>query len=311
MILSIIAQDKTLITYRPKLNELTGSITATILLQQIMHWWEAMGNKEFYKFKAPCKHPEYKEGDSWIESLGMTIYEFDSAFKKLKDLGLVSTRNTMDRKTYYSIDEDRLEACISAIYLNGKNQDRKLEKTDIVSGKNQSSITINKDYTKTTKEGQAPQKQNSYQLEKEIKLTNKQIEYLELVFCNPLFEILRSDKFPKLNQKEIELAILQYAEGKHQLQFNSFIINLERTNNDKIQKEMLEKKANKNKEWYEPEKTKQEKHTQIGVSGRSYLNNEEMTGFLTYFDFDYDEELMLSHKEKYEKQGYKIELEGY
>ena len=86
MILSIIAQDKTLITYRPKLNELTGSITATILLQQIMYWWDISGNKEFYKFKAPCKHPDYKEGDSWTESLGMTIYEFDSAYKKLKEL---------------------------------------------------------------------------------------------------------------------------------------------------------------------------------------------------------------------------------
>jgi hypothetical protein len=172
---------------------------------------------------------------------------------------------------------------------------------------NQSSLSINQ----SIEGGQAPQKQNSYEVEKEIKLTNKQIEYLELVFCNPLFEMLRSDKFPKLTNKEIELAILQYAEGKHQLQFNSFMINLERTNNDKIQKEMLEKKANKNKEWYDPEKTKKEKYTQIGVSGRSYLNNEEMTGFLARFDFDFDEENILNHKKEYEKQGYKIELEGY
>jgi len=174
-----------------------------------------------------------------------------------------------------------------------------------------SSIRYKKNKIEELGEGQAPQKQNSYEVEKEIKLTNKQIEYLELVFCNPLFEMLRSDKFPKLTNKEIELAILQYAEGKHQLQFNSFMINLERTNNDKIQKEMLEKKANKNKEWYDPEKTKKEKYTQIGVSGRSYLNNEEMTGFLARFDFDFDEENILNHKKEYEKQGYKIELEGY
>ena len=172
---------------------------------------------------------------------------------------------------------------------------------------NQSSLSINQ----SIEGGQPPKKQNSYEVEKEIKLTNKQIEYLELVFCNPLFEMIRYEKFPKLNQKEIELAILQYAEGKHQLQFNSFIINLERTNNDKIQKEMLEKKVNKNKEWYDPEKTKKEKYTQIGVSGRSYLNNEEMTGFLARFDFDFDEENILNHKKEYEKQGYKIELEGY
>ena len=91
---------------------------------------------------------------------------------------------------------------------------------------NQSSLSINQ----SIEGGQPPKKQNSYEVEKEIKLTNKQIEYLELVFCNPLFEMIRYEKFPKLNQKEIELAILQYAEGKHQLQFNSFIINLERKN---------------------------------------------------------------------------------
>ena len=110
---------------------------------------------------------------------------------------------------------------------------------------NQSSLSINQ----SIEGGQPPKKQNSYEVEKEIKLTNKQIEYLELVFCNPLFVMLRSDKFPKLNQKEIELAILQYAEGKHQLQFNSFIINLERTNGDKIQKEMLKAKVEKTAEW--------------------------------------------------------------
>ena len=43
----------------------------------------------------------------------------------------------------------------------------------------------------------------------------------------------------------------------------------------------VRKKVNKNKEWYDPEKTKKEKYTQIGVSGRSYLNNEEMTGFFS------------------------------
>ena len=212
MILSIIAQDKTLITYRPKLNELTGSITATILLQQIMYWWDISGNKEFYKFKAPCKHPDYKEGDSWTESLGMTIYEFDSAYKKLKELGLVSSRNTIDRKTYYSLDENLLEACVSQIYLNGKNQDRKSEKTDILNGKNQDSIT-NIDYTETTTESEEKENTPDFENSKpqnEIKnLTQSLDNYCVKIGLNPNQELAWKIK-RTINSKQNPQGFLDY-----------------------------------------------------------------------------------------------------
>jgi hypothetical protein len=312
MILDIIAEDKSLITYRPKLNKLTGSIIATILLQQILFRWKLNGAKEFYKFKAPCKHPNYKENDSWTEELGMTIYEFDSAFKKLKELGLVSSRNTMDRKTFYSVDEPLLEASISEIYLNGKNQDRKVEKTHLVNGKNQDSITYNRDNTETTREGQAPQKQNNYELEKEIKLTNKQIEYLELVFCNPLFEKLKYEKFSNLTNKQIELEILQYAEGKHQLQFNSFIIHLTRSSDDKKKSEMIEKKVEKNKEWYGNGGNNQTKShlEEFGNTGRSYIDHRDKIAYADPFDLGYNSYEYEDFTKKWETKGYQVQITG-
>lgn len=153
MFLDIIAEDKSLITYRPSLNKLTGSITATILLQQILYWWKA-SQGEFYKFKEPCKHKDYKEGDSWTEELGMTKYEFDSAFKKLRDLGFITTRNTMDRKTYYSVNEEVLTEKLNELYTPCTP---KLKKPIYVSGKNQSSI-----YTETTRDYKKENKKNNY-----------------------------------------------------------------------------------------------------------------------------------------------------
>jgi hypothetical protein len=80
---AIIKEDKELITYRKSLRRLAGSVTSTILLQQIMHWASVKGDQEFYKFKEPCKHEAYREGDSWIEELGFSANEFDAALKNI------------------------------------------------------------------------------------------------------------------------------------------------------------------------------------------------------------------------------------
>lgn len=118
-LLQVLADDNNNVSYRPKLNKITGSVTATILLQQILYWYSKQG--EFYKFKQQCTHPSYKEGDSWCEELGFTVYEFDSALKKLKELKIVETRKTMDRKTFFSLDTTLLGNLIKSIYVNGKN----------------------------------------------------------------------------------------------------------------------------------------------------------------------------------------------
>ncbi|MGL4737138.1 MAG: hypothetical protein ACRCW2_06730 [Cellulosilyticaceae bacterium] len=68
------------IKYQPELNEMTGSITATIVMGQLEYWFEKTGGKPFYKFLLPCEDECYKDGDSWCEELGFSKNEFRTAF---------------------------------------------------------------------------------------------------------------------------------------------------------------------------------------------------------------------------------------
>lgn len=106
------------IPYYPELGKELGSITSAILMRQLEYWFDKTGNKGFYKFLEPCDNPCYKNGDSWVEELGMTKSEFRTAFSKI---GIVyksknefdesedkfqnkfycSYYNRLERKTYY------------------------------------------------------------------------------------------------------------------------------------------------------------------------------------------------------------------
>ena len=65
------------IPYRPSLNQLTGSMSGSILLQQIVYRWLGKGKRPFSKFMAPC--PKALPGDSWLEELGFTRHQFLTA----------------------------------------------------------------------------------------------------------------------------------------------------------------------------------------------------------------------------------------
>lgn len=67
---------------RPQLNKYTGSMNATALLCQIIHWAKYRQDP-FFKFIQPCSHPKYKPGESWCEELGITLYEFKGAIRKI------------------------------------------------------------------------------------------------------------------------------------------------------------------------------------------------------------------------------------
>jgi hypothetical protein len=147
-ILDIIAEDCSLITYRPSLNEITGSVTSTILLQQTLHYWKNIGKKKFYKFKEPCGHRQYKQGDSWVETLGFTAKEFDGAlkriaFKKGKTKNVISKENALiiyyrdkDGLTWYEPQEEKIKEMLSRIY----------------------SVNDKKEYTKKEQKGEIPNK---------------------------------------------------------------------------------------------------------------------------------------------------------
>jgi len=130
--LKLIAEDKKLVTYRASWRDEIGSVTAVILLSQMIYWDDMMGGEPFYKFKMPCKHPDYKPGDSWSEELGFSGREFDSALKKIAcrirggsipegGKALVYYWSTTDRKTFYRVDKENIAKCVLRIYLNAES----------------------------------------------------------------------------------------------------------------------------------------------------------------------------------------------
>lgn len=84
----ILEGDQRVVAYRPEFVDLTGSVMSAILLQQIVyrsskkHWGGKCG-RPFYKFNAPCSHPDYREGDSWQEELKFTRSELETALKRI------------------------------------------------------------------------------------------------------------------------------------------------------------------------------------------------------------------------------------
>ena len=67
------------VPYIKELRQLSGSVTASILMQQLDYWFEKKPGG-FYKFLEPCENNElYKTGDSWTEELGFSKYEFKTA----------------------------------------------------------------------------------------------------------------------------------------------------------------------------------------------------------------------------------------
>jgi len=129
----IIADDKSLITYRPKLRKLTGSVTAAILLSQIMYWSKKSKYQPFYKYKLrPAKddndnYPDkYREGDSWCEELQFSKSEFETALKKIGKKvkkGQAKPQDcfvwywtTISRVTYYQINFKYLSSKLIDLY---------------------------------------------------------------------------------------------------------------------------------------------------------------------------------------------------
>ena len=79
----ILSEDQSLITYRKSLNDITGHPMASIVLSQMLYWWNKKDKKPFYKFSAPCEHKAYKEGDSWQEELDFSRKQFDTALERI------------------------------------------------------------------------------------------------------------------------------------------------------------------------------------------------------------------------------------
>lgn len=119
--INVLAQDNNIIPYRKELNEITGGVTASILLVQILYWWNK-SEGGFYKFKEPCTHSLYVKGDSWCEELGYTRKQFDGAFKKLEEREFVFKKTTMERLTFYGVNHTVLSKALNGIYVKPERE---------------------------------------------------------------------------------------------------------------------------------------------------------------------------------------------
>ncbi|MHC4538663.1 MAG: hypothetical protein ACYS74_02630 [Planctomycetota bacterium] len=90
------------IAYQKIYAQITGSVTAGLLLSQVVYWWFVCGEREFYK-----------TDNEFRDELGMGPREFKTAKSQLKKLGLVRTTvKGIPARTYYVFDETELLARI-------------------------------------------------------------------------------------------------------------------------------------------------------------------------------------------------------
>lgn len=92
------------IIYRPQLKQQLGSVTGSLLLNQIAHWFHANKDKPFWKFAAPCEHRKYRKGDSWQEELGFVRSEYENALKSIATRIKPTERFTSPLKDTYNAD---------------------------------------------------------------------------------------------------------------------------------------------------------------------------------------------------------------
>lgn len=141
LLFDYLADDKSVICYRPQLNQITGSVLSTILLQQIMYWYKQNNFKPFYKFKSPCQHRYYKPGDSWLEETGFSLYEFNSAIQKIgikitkENRGkahnfLIEYWKTVDNITYFQVNIDNLMTKIQGLSRGETNHFPEVDTTE-------------------------------------------------------------------------------------------------------------------------------------------------------------------------------------
>ncbi|WP_086282317.1 hypothetical protein [Campylobacter devanensis] len=114
----IIANDKNIIPYRKELNLITGGALESIFLAQLLYWYEVNDGNEFLKFREPCDHPLYRQGNSLVEELGFSIKIIDRIIKVFKDKGFLRTRTTLNRTTYYKVNIELINELLSEVYTS-------------------------------------------------------------------------------------------------------------------------------------------------------------------------------------------------
>ena len=91
------------VAYQKIYAQITGSVTAGLLLSQIVYWWDAV-EREFDKTDSDLR-----------DELAMGSKEFKNAKSKLKKTGLVKMKlKGVPRRTFYRLDKSALLEQISS-----------------------------------------------------------------------------------------------------------------------------------------------------------------------------------------------------
>ena len=117
--LDFLAEDRELIFYRKSLRPIAKTVTATILLQQVIWRARNMDWRPFYKFRAPCDHRLCKEGDTWSEELGFSPKEFDNA---IKHIGRKVKKHQLADEIRVSLEDEPASRSLVLYWIDGSRQ---------------------------------------------------------------------------------------------------------------------------------------------------------------------------------------------
>jgi hypothetical protein len=182
------------IAYYPIYAKITGSVTAGILLSQLMYWHSRMNGREFYKTDKEL-----------MEETCLGLWELKAAKTKLTTLQLCDiTRKGVPAKSYYLIHEDKTMQLITDfmdskpdIYEDINTVDSSIFQQQVVGkpitscGKNQQldvGKTNNKTYRKpttTTETTTETTTNNKYPIPKESQPNKEKREHAKGTFLDP------------------------------------------------------------------------------------------------------------------------------
>jgi hypothetical protein len=264
------------IAYRKSNTKITGSLTAGVLLSQLIYWSSAVRDTEFYKTDSEL-----------IEETGLTEKELLKAKKDIIDSGVFSCkRKGLPAKNHWVFN---IEEYNKKLYLISTDKRAELELTKGHLFECQKGGTLGAEksvlYTteNTTENNNIDTKPNSnFQQEKN--------QYPNLK-NNPLWDQLKDNKFPNLSEAEIDLEIAQYSQGKKQsISFNAIIFHLESANLNKL-------KRNKTKEWYNPAQTStqtQNLNKKFTLYKKDFATTEDLQNEINYYKSNHsDYELVI------------------
>jgi len=148
------AEDRSVILISPRLTKHFGSANIAALLAVALREFKISKGEPFYKFKEPCGHELYREGDSWEEALGLsqsaikTVLnrigfklgqatrrkiaaeitrdkgreaskeEIQHLFEKRKNEALIVYYTDRDNVTWYTLNMKEVSKLITAVYGN-------------------------------------------------------------------------------------------------------------------------------------------------------------------------------------------------